>query len=119
MTLCSPIFGFRSEEGRPAKRFQLKPLNVGARRDGIASRCRKDTDRVDFGRHSAVRVFPHVHHHRGDRLAYPADPEKRECALLATLNVLFSCHCRYRQGHERTRVLSFAIGRPLGRSLSN
>jgi hypothetical protein len=109
----------RRGHGGPAERFQLKPLNVGARRGSIVSRGCKDTDHVDFGRHSAVRVFPHVHHHRGDRLAYPADPEKRECALLATLNVLFSCHCRYRQGHERTRVLSFAIGRPLGRSLSN
>ena len=95
MTLCSPIFGLRQEEdmvGLPS--FQLKTLNVGPRHGSIASRGCKDADRVDFGRHSAVRVFPHVHHHRGDRLAYPAAPKKRERALLAPLNVLFSCHCR-------------------------
>ena len=81
-----------SGHGRPAERFQLKTLNVGARHGGIASRSGKDADRVDFVRHSAVRVFAHVHHHRGDRLVYPAGPEKRERALLAPLNVLFSCH---------------------------
>ena len=72
--------------------LSVKTLNVGARPGGIASRGGKDADRVDFVRHFTVRVFPHVHHHRGDRLAYPADPEKRERALLAPLNVLFSCH---------------------------
>src|SRR5258708_36709726 len=74
--------------------LSVKTLNVDARQGGIASRGGRDADRVDCVRHSAVRVFPHVHHHRGDRLAYPADPEKRERALLAPLNVLFSCHCR-------------------------
>ena len=78
----------------PAERFQLKTLNVVARHSDIASRSGKDADRVDFVRHSTVRVFPHVHHHRGDRLVYPAAPEKRERALLASLNVLFSCHRR-------------------------
>ncbi len=74
--------------------LSVKTLNVDARQGGIASRGGRDAERVDCVRHSAVRVFPHVHHHRGDRHAYPADPEKRERALLAPLNVLFSCHCR-------------------------
>jgi hypothetical protein len=74
--------------------LSVKTLNVGARPGGIASRGGEDADRVDCVRHFAVRVLPHVHHHRGDRLAYPADPEKRERALLAPLNVLFSCHRR-------------------------
>jgi len=74
--------------------LSVKTLNVDARQGGIASRGGRDAERVDCVRHSAVRVFPHVHHHRGDRHAYPADPEKREGALLAPLNVLFSCHCR-------------------------
>ena len=78
----------------PRRTLSVKTLDVGARHGGIASRGARDADRVDFVRHSAVRVFPHVHHHRGDRLAYPADPEKRERALLAPLNVLFSCHRR-------------------------
>ena len=72
----------------------VKTLNVGAHHGGIASRGGKDADRVDFVRHFAVRMFPHVHHHRGDRHTYPADPEKRERALLAPPNVLFSCHRR-------------------------
>src|SRR5258708_25854685 len=84
----------RSGHGGPAERLQLKTLNVDARQGGIASRGGRDAERVDCVRHSAVRVFPHVHHHRGDRLAYPADVEKRERALLAPLNVLFSCRCR-------------------------
>jgi hypothetical protein len=71
-----------------------KTLNVGARHGGIASRSGEDTDCVDFVRHSAVWVFPHVHHHLGYRLAYPATPKKRARALLAPLNVLFSRHCR-------------------------
>ena len=74
--------------------LSVKTLNVGARHGGIASRNGTDTDRVDFARHSAVRAFPHVHHHRGYRLSYPANPEKRERALLAPLNVLSSHHCR-------------------------
>ena len=68
----------------------VKTLDVGARDNDIASRSSKDADRMDFVRHFAVRVFPHVHHHRGDRLAYPADIEERARALLAPLNVLFS-----------------------------
>jgi hypothetical protein len=44
-------------------------LNVDTRHGGIASRSGRDTDRVDFVRHSVVRAFPHVHHHRGYRLA--------------------------------------------------
>src|SRR5712664_1225247 len=94
----------RSGHGGSAERFQLKTLNVGARQGGIASPRGIDADHVDFVRHVAVRVFPHVHHHRGDRLAYPADPEKCERALLAPLNVLFSCHRRQHQGHEQVRV---------------
>jgi hypothetical protein len=78
-----------------------KPLNVGARHGGIASHSGRDTDRVDFVRHSAVRALPHVRHHRGYRLAYPANPEKRERALLAPLNVLSS-----RQRHEQARVFA-------------
>ena len=74
--------------------LSVKTLNVGAHHGGIASRGGKDADRVDFVRHFAVRMFPHVHHHRGDRLTYPADPEKRERALLAPPNVLFPCHRR-------------------------
>jgi hypothetical protein len=74
--------------------LSVKTLNVGAHHGGIASRGGKDGDRVDFVRHFAVRMFPHVHHHRGDRHTYPADPEKRERALLAPPNVLFSCHRR-------------------------
>src|SRR5258705_2905530 len=84
--------------------LSVKTLNVDARQGGIASRGGRDADRVDCVRHVAVRVFPHVHHHRGDRLAYPADPEKCERALLAPLNVLFSCHRRQHQGHEQVRV---------------
>jgi hypothetical protein len=84
----------RSGHGGPTKRFQLKPLNVGARQGGIASLGGKDADHVDFRRHFAVRVFPHVHHHRGDRRTHPADPKERERALLAPFNVLFSCHRR-------------------------
>ena len=68
----------------------VKTLDVGARDNDIASRSGKDADRMDFVRHFAVRVFPHVHHHRGDCLAYPADIEERARALLAPLNVLFS-----------------------------
>ena len=74
--------------------LSVKTLNVGARHGGIASPGGKDADRVDFVRHFAVRVFAHVYHHRGDRLAYPADPEKRASALLAPLNVLFPRHRR-------------------------
>src|SRR5579872_6644482 len=70
-----------------------KPINVGARPGYIAIRSGKDTHGVDFARHSAVRVFPHVHHHRDDRLAYPSLPEKRERVLFAPLNIFFSRHC--------------------------
>ena len=84
----------KNRHGEPAERCQLKPFNVGACHDGIAGRSGRDPDHVDFVRYSAVRMFPHVCHHRGDRLAYLADPETRARALLATLNVLFSCHPR-------------------------
>jgi hypothetical protein len=73
---------------------RLKPLNVGACHDGIAARGARDAHHVDFVRYSAVRMFPRVRDNRGDRLAYLADPEKRARSLLATLNVLFSCHPR-------------------------
>src|SRR5258705_7397795 len=73
--------------------LSVKTLNVDARQGGIASRGGRDADRVDCVRHSAVGVFPHVHHHRGDRLAYPADPEKRERALLAPLNAGRAMQC--------------------------
>jgi hypothetical protein len=85
-----------------------KTLNVGARHGGIASSSGRDTDRVDCARHSAVRVLPHVRHHRGYRLVYPANPEKRERALLAPLNVLFS-----RQRHEQARVFACHWPSPL------
>ena len=76
----------------PAERFSVKTLDVGARDSDIAIRGGIDADYMDFVRHFAVRVFPHVNHHPGDRLAYPANIEERERALLAPLNVLFSCH---------------------------
>src|SRR5689334_12859094 len=84
----------KNRHGEPAERCQLKPLNVGACHDGIGARGGRDAHHMDFVRYSAVRMFPHVCHHRGDRLAYLADPEKRARSLLATLNVLFSCHPR-------------------------
>ena len=71
-----------------------KTLNVGARHGGVASRSGADTNRVDFVRHSAVWAFPHVHHHLGYRLAYPATPKKRarspcsaQCIVLASLSI--------------------------------
>jgi hypothetical protein len=74
--------------------LSVKALNVGAGQGGIASRCGRDADCVDFVRHSAIQAFSHIHHHRGNRLAYPATPQKRERAFLAPLNVLLSRHCR-------------------------
>src|SRR5258708_30012459 len=66
--------------------LSVKTLNVDARQGGIASRGGRDADRVDFVRHSAVRLFPIVLHHRSDRLAFPADPVKPERQLLALRN---------------------------------
>jgi hypothetical protein len=94
------VMGRRQREAGPksARRghggSSAKTFNVGARHGGIASRSGRDTDCVNFVGHSAVGAFPHVHYHRGYRLAYSASPEKRERALLALLNVLFSRHCR-------------------------
>src|SRR5450631_1929966 len=85
---------FVPEGDMVGRRSSAKTFNVAARHGGIASRSGRDTDRVNYVRHSAVGAFPHVHHHRGCRLAYSASPEKRERALLALLNVLFSRHCR-------------------------
>ena len=88
------IGSFVPEGDMVGRRSSAKTFNVAARHGGIASRSGRDTDRVNYVRHSAVGAFPHVHHHRGYRLAYSASPEKRERALLALLNVLFSRHCR-------------------------
>lgn len=57
-----------------AESFQLKTFNVGANYGVIASRGGTDADHVDFARYSAVRVFSHVHHHRGDRLEHLPGP---------------------------------------------
>jgi hypothetical protein len=54
--------------------LSIKTLNVGARQSSIASGSGSDTDRVYFVRHSAVRAFTLVHHYRGYRLAYAANP---------------------------------------------
>ncbi len=62
--------------------LSVKTVNVGARQGGIGSRGGKDADHVDFVRHFAVRVFPHVTHHRGDRLVYPAARRTRASSRL-------------------------------------
>ena len=86
----------KNRHGEPAERCQLKPLNVGACHDGIAGRSGRDPDHVDFVRYSAVRMFPHVCHHRGDRLAYLTDPEKRARALLAIVSPSITSRTRGR-----------------------
>jgi hypothetical protein len=63
-------------------------LDIRARQGGIAGRSGNDTYRVYLVRHFAVWAFPHVHHHRGNCIAYSAGREQRERALLALVNVL-------------------------------
>jgi hypothetical protein len=74
--MCSAIgdVRFGPKADMVGRTLSVKTVNVGTRHGGIASRGGKDADHVDFVRYFAVRVFPHVYHHRGDRLAYPADP---------------------------------------------
>jgi hypothetical protein len=88
----------------PAERFSVKTLDVGARDSDIAIRGGINADHMDFVRHFAVRVFPHVNHHPGDCLAYPPNIEERARSLLAPLNVLFSCHCRYVKASARSHL---------------
>jgi hypothetical protein len=109
-TSSCPLWAKSGNSGL-AEPLSGKTLDVGARQGGISSRGGKDAGRVDFVRHFAVRIvriFPHVHHHRGDRLAYSADIDECARALLASFNVLFSGYV-----HTIKDTGQVAIGRPL------
>jgi hypothetical protein len=79
----------------------------------IANHGGIDADRADFVRHFAVRVLPHVCHHRADRLAYPADLDECERALLL-LSSMYCSRVTFDNVKDTSRcAFPLAISRPL------